>query len=63
MIALDILKGVLLENRKEVELHHVVARGINITDFGDYVLVGVRRSGKSYLFYGRMQQLLFSLCR
>ena len=48
----------MLENRNEVELHHVVARNINITDFNDYVLVGVRRSGKSYILYGRIQQLL-----
>lgn len=58
MIALETLKEVMLENRTEVELHHVVARNINIADFGDYVLVGVRRSGKSYILYGRMQQLL-----
>lgn len=58
MIALETLKEVMLENRTEVELHHVVARNINITDFNDYVLVGVRRSGKSYILYGRIQQLL-----
>ena len=58
MIALETLKEVMLENRNEVELHHVVPRNINITDFSDYVLVGVRRSGKSYILYGRIQQLL-----
>lgn len=58
MINLATLKEVMLENRKEVELHDVVSRDVNISDFGDYVLVGVRRSGKSYILYGRMQQLL-----
>lgn len=58
MINLDVLKEVMLENRQSVELHHVVERKVTISDFDNYVLVGVRRSGKSYILYGRIQQLL-----
>ncbi len=58
MISSDVLKEVMLENRTEVELHHIVERNVAISDFGNYVLVGVRRSGKSYILYARIQQLL-----
>jgi len=49
---------VILENRMEVMRHNVIERNIAIGDFPCQVLVGVRRSGKSYILYGRMQQLL-----
>jgi len=58
MIRNEILKEVILENRQEVMRHHVIGRDIVIGDFPCQVLVGVRRSGKSYILYGRMQQLL-----
>lgn len=58
MINNEVLKDVLLENRQEVMRHHVIERDINISDFPCQVLVGVRRSGKSYILYGRIQQLL-----
>lgn len=58
MIQNERLKEVMLENRQEVMRHHVIERGICIDDFPCQVLVGVRRSGKSYLLYGRIQQLL-----
>jgi predicted AAA+ superfamily ATPase len=58
MIALNILREVMLENRVEVMRHHVVARHIALDDFERQVLVGVRRCGKSYLLYGKIQQLI-----
>jgi len=58
MIQNEVLKDVIIENRQEVMRHHVIEREINISDFPCQVLVGVRRSGKSYILYGRIQQLL-----
>lgn len=58
MIQNEILKDVMLENRQEVMRHRVIERNITINDFPCQVLVGVRRSGKSYILYGRIQQLL-----
>jgi predicted AAA+ superfamily ATPase len=58
MIATNIIREVMLENREEVMLHHVVARNLSLDGFDRQVLVGVRRSGKSYLLYGKIQQLI-----
>lgn len=53
-----ILKAVIADNQNEVPLHNVVPRNLPLEDFGNYILVGIRRAGKSYLLYQRMQQLL-----
>ena len=54
----QILKQILLENQQEVERYVVEPRDIKLDDFPCRVLVGVRRAGKSYMLYHRMQQLL-----
>ena len=56
----QLLKRVIIDNQSEVERYQVEERNIVIDDFPCYVLVGVRRSGKSYMLYHRMQQLLAS---
>ena len=53
-----ILKSVLADNQTEIVLHKVVPRNFKFEDFGNYVFTGIRRAGKSYLLYQRMQQLL-----
>lgn len=58
MINNEILREVMLENRAEVMMHTVVRRNINLENFDRQVLVGVRRAGKSYILYGRIQQLI-----
>jgi hypothetical protein len=58
MVALNVIREVMLENRIEVMRHQVVKRNISLEGFGRQVLVGVRRSGKSYLLYGYIQQLI-----
>lgn len=58
MIHKEILKEVMLDNRYEVEHQHVVARDYQFEDFANYVLVGVRRAGKSFLLYQQMQKYL-----
>lgn len=58
MINLLTLREVMLENREEVMRHEVVKRNISLDGFDRQVLVGVRRSGKSYLLYGKIQDLI-----
>lgn len=58
MIQKEILKEVMLDNRREVENQCIVARDYQFEDFANYVLVGVRRAGKSFLLYQQMQKNL-----
>ena len=58
MVNKETLKNVLLENRSIVQNIKLVKRNFSfISDFR-YVLVGVRRSGKSFLLFQRMQEML-----
>ncbi len=41
-----------------MEAQQVIARNISFEGFDRYVLVGIRRAGKSYLLYQQMQKLL-----
>jgi predicted AAA+ superfamily ATPase len=58
MIRREILKEVLLDNRNEVVKHQVIPRSFQFEEFGNYVFVGIRRAGKSFLLYQRIQELL-----
>lgn len=53
-----ILKMVIADNQVEVPKYEVIPRNFNFEEFGNYVFVGIRRAGKSFLLYQRMQQLL-----
>lgn len=53
-----LLKQILLENRQEVENYRVHPRNMATDGFPCYVFVGVRRAGKSYFLYHKMQQML-----
>lgn len=54
----NILKSVLADNQTEVPKYKVIPRNFTFEEFGNYVFVGIRRAGKSFLLYQRMQQLL-----
>ena len=54
----NILKSVLTDNQVEVPKYQVIPRSFTFEEFGNYVFVGIRRAGKSFLLYQRMQQLL-----
>lgn len=54
----QLLKQILRENQQEVERYVVEPRELQLDDFPCRVLVGVRRAGKSYMLYHRVQQLL-----
>lgn len=58
MIKPEILREVMLENREEVMHHKVIKRNISLDGFDRQVLVGARRTGKSYLLYGKIQELI-----
>ena len=47
-----------MENHREVERQKVIPRSFQFEEFGNYIFVGIRRAGKSFLMYQRMQQLL-----
>jgi len=52
------LKTVIADNKIEVPKYKVIPRDFIFEEFGNYVFVGIRRAGKSFLLYQRMQQLL-----
>ena len=58
MIKPNILRQILLDNRRLVESKKIFPRDISIGDFPRCVLVGVRRCGKSYLLYSKIQSML-----
>lgn len=57
-----VLKAVMMENHREVERQKVIPRDFQFEEFGNYIFVGIRRAGKSFLMYQRMQQLLSNGC-
>jgi len=58
MISKEILKQVIADNQIEVANYQIVKRDFSFEEFGNYVFVGIRRAGKSFLLYQRIQQLL-----
>lgn len=54
----EIIKLVIADNQVEVPKYKVIPRDFTFEEFGNYVFVGIRRAGKSFLLYQRMQQLL-----
>lgn len=54
----NMLKAVIADNQIEVPKYKVIPRNFTFEEFGNYVFVGIRRAGKSFLLYQRMQQLL-----
>lgn len=58
MITKDILKQVLVSNQKDVERYKVVSRTLPSDGFPCHVFMGVRRAGKSFLLFQKMQEML-----
>jgi predicted AAA+ superfamily ATPase len=56
----EIIKQVIADNQEEVSNFQIIERDFNFEEFGNYVFVGIRRAGKSFLLYQRIQQLLHS---
>lgn len=58
MIDKGALRKILIDNRKMVANMKVIRRDVALRDELRYVFVGVRRAGKSFLMFQRMQDLL-----
>ena len=58
MIAKDKLSQILSDNRREVSEYQIVHRNINTDGFNCLVFIGVRRAGKSFVMFEKMQRML-----
>ena len=58
MIAKEVLKQVLVSNQKDVERYKLMSRDLPSDDFPCHVLMGVRRAGKSFMLFQKMQEML-----
>lgn len=52
------LKQILLDNQREVERYEIIPRELPSDEFAHRVFIGVRRSGKSFMLYQKMQERL-----
>lgn len=58
MTSKSLIKQILSDNRREIQNYQIVHRDIQTSDFPYLVFVGVRRAGKTYILYEKMQQML-----
>lgn len=58
MINKEVIKQVLISNHKDVEGYQVMPRMLPDDGFPCRVFVGVRRAGKSFMLYQKIQQML-----
>ena len=56
-VSKDVIKQCLISMQHEVDEAMIVNRPIDFEENGNYVIVGVRHAGKSYLLYQRVRQL------
>ena len=56
-VSKDVIKQCLINKQREVDEAEIVNRPVNFEENGNYVIVGVRHTGKSYLLYQRVRQL------
>lgn len=59
-ISKDIIRRCLRDKREEIESATVISRSLDFEENGNYVMVGLRHVGKSYMLYQRVKQLLAS---
>lgn len=52
----DTIKSILLKNQERIPQIPLVMRDVRFEPTGNYVLVGLRRAGKSYMLYQHIQQ-------
>lgn len=56
-ISKDIIKQCLIGKQREIDEAEIISRPIEFEPNGNYVIVGVRHAGKSYMLYQRVRQL------
>lgn len=54
----ELFRSIISENQDFIGNISLVERPLSLEENGNYVLVGVRQAGKSYLLYERVQQLI-----
>jgi len=54
----EILKKIIIENQEFIQSRQIVERDITIDNNLNYVFVGLRRAGKSYLMFQQIHKLL-----
>ncbi len=54
----ELFRTIIAESQEYIGRIHLVQRPLDLEEYGNYVFVGVRQAGKSYLLYQRIQQLL-----
>ena len=52
----ELLRTIISENQEYIGSIPLVERPLDLEEYGNYVFVGVRQAGKSYLLYQRVQQ-------
>lgn len=57
-ISKDIIRRCIRDKRDEIEAAVIISRPFDFEENGNYVMVGVRHVGKSYMLYQRVRQLL-----
>ena len=57
-ISRQLLREILLDNQKDVMSYSVQKRNFDLDSFSLLVFIGVRRCGKSFLLYQKMQSML-----
>ena len=57
-VSTDVIKQCLISKQREMDEAVIVNRPVEFEENGNYVIVGVRHAGKSYLLYQRVRQLL-----
>ena len=57
-IARNTLRQVMLDNQSDVEQYNIFQRNYDLDSFPLQVFVGVRRSGKSFLMFQKIRQML-----
>ena len=55
---IELLKRIIIDNQRIINNISLVRRSIDFEEKGNYVFVGIRQAGKSYLLFQRMQQLI-----
>ena len=53
----ELFRAIIAENQEYIGRIPLVQRPLDLEEYGNYVFVGVRQAGKSYLLYQRIQQL------
>lgn len=57
-IAKNVIKQCIIDKREEIASLDIVERPFAFEDCANYVFVGLRRVGKTYMLYQRLNQLL-----